>query len=123
MKALLLRRDLELCRPIDEILDLVKDCVDPRSFLEPGDHFVRDYPVTNYHIQLIIQSRRFGHSDIRLNESFEGLQTVRRAYYAMIIATIKSKRSARLHGRLGVVFAEQEQGFADEILVEGVVHF
>lgn len=88
--------------------------------MERSDNFSQEYPVTNYHIELILQSRRFGHSDFRLGEN---LRHVRMAYCAMMVATTRSKRSAKLHGELSGRCEEMEVGFCDEILVEGVLQF
>jgi len=119
LKSVLFKRNVELCRPIEELVGLINCAVDPYSFLEPSDDFIWKYPVTNYHLQLILHNHLLGDAAFRV----ETLEQVRHARWAIIEATQKSERSMRLHQALSAIFAEREQGFFDEILVEGTVHF
>jgi len=119
LESIVFRRDLEVTRPINELLDIIKACLDPGECAEPTEEFKRCYPVTNYHLQRVLQLPRLGDAATREEAHLE----VSDAKYAILEATRRSDRSFRLHRKMEILLAAQGRAFCDDVLLEGVVHY
>jgi len=119
LKSIAFRRDEELTRPINELIDIIKCCLDPEECVEPTEDFKRCYPVTNYHLQRILQFPRLSNS----GTSIEARMEVSDAKFGILAAISRSDRSFRLHRKMEILLAAQGKAFCDDVLLEGFVHF